>query len=361
MKLSETINYKTCQDNFNRQQVPKKILIIRLQAMGDVIITLPYIASLRKKFGEGIQIDFLTRQETFEIPSKSQIFNKVYALKGQRNNKKQWFFTLKILPILFYNHYDIVIDLQRNKISKFIRKVLFPKAWSEFDRFSHISAAERNRLTINAVLPKKYQIVQFEPFTLKLTPKENEIVEKKVVDLLLKNGWNGKNKLIVLNPAGAFANRNWEIEKYIGFANLWLKKFPKTQFLILGIGKISEKAGFLKQHLQEKLISLTEKTNPFEAYYILKKVQLVLTEDSGLMHFSWTQGIPTVALMGASRSFWSNPQGENSIALDSSDMVCGNCYLEKCKFNNLPCLTRYTPEFVMKKCTEVLTKSLLNI
>ena len=63
----------------NFQKPPKKILIIRLQAMGDVVITLPYIKSLKENLPSSTQIHFLTREETQEIPQKSTLFHKVLA------------------------------------------------------------------------------------------------------------------------------------------------------------------------------------------------------------------------------------------------------------------------------------------
>ena len=45
---------------------PKNLLAIRLQAMGDVIITLPYLRALQRSL-PGTDIDFLTRQEDGSI------------------------------------------------------------------------------------------------------------------------------------------------------------------------------------------------------------------------------------------------------------------------------------------------------
>lgn len=62
------------------------------------------------------------------------------------------------------------------------------------------------------------------------------------LQLLKDADWDGQKSLIVLNPAGAFASRNWPVEQYASFAKIWLKNYPNAQFLILGVQKIAEKA-----------------------------------------------------------------------------------------------------------------------
>jgi len=173
-------------------------------------------------------------------------------------------------------------------------------------------------------------------------------------DILQKNGWDGKKDLIVLNPAGVFESRNWPVEYYASFAKLCLQEFPQTQILVIGLSFISGKADYLKKELGENLISIIGKTNVAEAFSILQYAKLVLSEDSGLMHMSWVSGIPTFAMFGGSRSDQARPLGDNSSFLDSTDLACGSCMLEKCKWGDNRCLTRYTPELVFEKAKALI-------
>src|SRR3954470_6541054 len=136
---------------WTKKYPPRKILAIRLQAMGDVVGTLPYLQFLINSLPPSTAVDFLTREETADIPMNIVLFNKVFAIGGGRNFKKQLLYTCLLLPRLFLRRYDIIIDLQNNLLSNIARKTLLPKAWSVFDRFSAISGAERYRLTIEAV------------------------------------------------------------------------------------------------------------------------------------------------------------------------------------------------------------------
>src|ERR1700739_867749 len=107
---------------------PNRILAIRLQAMGDTVITLPYLLYLKNRLPENTRIDFVTREEVNSIPKSICLFDKVYSIGGGRNFKKQFLYATFLLPELLLNRYDVVIDLQNNELSNYIRKILAPKA-----------------------------------------------------------------------------------------------------------------------------------------------------------------------------------------------------------------------------------------
>ena len=323
---------------------PKKILAIRLQAMGDTIITLPYLQSLKDQL-PSVEIYFLTRKEVGAIPRQLDMFSQVIEIGGGRNEKLQFINCLLWLPYLWWQQYDAVIDLQHNRISRFIRKVLFTKAWSEFDRSSPILAGERTRATIDAL--------GLKPVNISSLIKVRTL---SAVDNKLKlHGWNGRSNLVIVNPAGAFATRNWPLENYGTFVQQWLEKVdPDSVFVVLGFSSMKEKARTFKLHLKEKIIDLSGLTSPFEAYCIVRRARFVLTEDSGLMHMAWTQRVPTLAIFGSSPSYWSAPMGVWSRCLHSSDLPCGNCFLATCKFGDNHCLTRFTPERVVAEALELM-------
>lgn len=329
---------------WRKNHLPRRVLAIRLQAMGDLVITLPYLQQFKKALPPDCKVHLLTRQEVEAIPKNIQLFDRVYSIGGGRNGKKQLLHSFWLLPKLLIQQYDIVIDLQNNSLSQLVRKIIMPKAWSVFDRFSAVPAGECTRLTIEAIgLGKCFADTQFK--------FKSEI---ESIDLLKKNGWDGISELVVLNPAGAFETRNWPMEYYIEFAKLWLNHFPRTQFLVMGVAFISAKANFLKNNLEHKLIDLVTKTTPVQAFAILQKIKIMLSEDSGLMHMAWVSGIPTLAMFGSTRSDRATPLGTHTLLLNSSDLACGNCMLEKCMYGDNRCLTRYTPQFAFEKALTLI-------
>jgi len=94
---------------------------MRFQALGDLMITLPYLQSLKEQI-PGLQIDLLTRANVSEIPQNLKLFEKVFSVRG-RTGKVQFLFSMLMLPFLLFQRYDVVIDLQNHRLSRIIRKL----------------------------------------------------------------------------------------------------------------------------------------------------------------------------------------------------------------------------------------------
>jgi ADP-heptose:LPS heptosyltransferase len=324
---------------------PKKILIIRMQAFGDVVISLPYMQALQGLLPTA-QFHILTREEFSSIPRTMTIFERVWTIGGGRERMRQWLAAGAILPALFRERYDIVIDLQRNSLSRMIRRLLHPKSYSEFDRYSFRTAGERTKSTIDKL--------GFTPL-LDLVPLLQLRDSTTGLNKLAAANFNPAKKLFVLNPAGNFVTKNWPLEYYIQFARSWLETIDSNvQFAVIGMDSIREKAEHLKNALGGSLVSLVGSTTQLEAFNILQKADLVLTEDSGLMHMACVSRIPVIALFGSTKSVWSKPMGRLSVCLDSSDLECGECAQPACRFGDIHCLSRRTPDSIISIARELI-------
>ena len=63
----------------------KKILIIRLSSMGDILLTTPLIRSIKKQ-NPNIQIDFVVKSEFFELLKNNPHLTNIY--KYSKNHLK---------------------------------------------------------------------------------------------------------------------------------------------------------------------------------------------------------------------------------------------------------------------------------
>ena len=163
-----------------------------------MVITLPYLESLKTRLPQ-TNLDFLTRREVDDILRNLDLFGHVFSIGGGRSFKKQVLSTVSLLPRLWARHYDVVIDLQENPISQWVRKLLRPRSWSEFDHFFPISAGERTRLTIEAL--------ELGPVDCSRKPKLRDPSLGR--DLLRARGWKPEADLMVLN----FARRKLLLKK----------------------------------------------------------------------------------------------------------------------------------------------------
>jgi heptosyltransferase-2 len=310
-----------------------------------VVITLPYLRALQRSLS-GTDIDFVTTREDGDIPRAVVLFRCVEELGGGRSERRQLLLTPLLAPRLLARRYDVVLDLQNNRVSRAIRRLACPRAWASFDRVSRRPAGERTRHTIEAA-----------GFPLTRVEADLQLRDPGLgLDLLRRANWDSARRLVVLSPSGAFASRNWPIERYARFAELWRQRHP-AQFAILGLDGLREKAAALKATLGEDLMNLVGETTPSQAFAIVQRASLVLSEDCGLMHMAWVTGVPTLALFGSSCHVWSAPIGDHSLCLHSGDLACGACMDRTCRYGDVRCLTRYVPEYVVDQAEALLARA----
>lgn len=337
---------KTFHRRWDSHEPPNRILAIRFHAIGDVAITFPSCASLRNRF-PGAQFDFLTGIDSEELPRTTGLFDEIVTVPIATPRRRRLQAAAQIGLRLRERHYDVILDLQRNWMSRLIRIAASPRAWAEFDRFSALPAGVRTQAVFHAV-----GFADLEPmYAFPISTSERSRAES----LLVENGWNRRSPLVVLNPAGLWESRNWPMSSYRDLGGMWLST-EEVQFLLLGTDRVRAKAAFLQQEFGTSVVNLVERTSLGTALAVLQHAALVVSEDSGLLHMSWASGIPTIALFGSSRSDWSRPLGSHTFCFSSHDLDCGECMEPLCRFGDVHCLTRHSPEMVFQAARQLLSK-----
>lgn len=330
---------------------PERVLWIRLGATGDVFATLPFAAALREKHPH-IRLDLLTRKEYTDLPDFLGLFDHIYPFSGGTSSRRLAWSILLCYPKLLANRYLLIADLQRNRMSQWLRRFLLPQAWGEFDRFSPKSVLSRIQWSVEQLGLGKLEPVFELGKRLPDMPSVNDLMKRENI--------RPDRPIIVLNPAGFFPSRNWPLERYAAFAQLWAEREPNAQFILLGDHRIKEKADQLTSLLPEKITNLTGQTTIREAYSIVCQSHFMLTEDSGLGHMSWLSGIKTLMLLGSTRADWTAPIGAHTACLHSSDLPCGNCMKPNCPFPENICLTRYSAQTVFERAWALSQLGLAN-
>ncbi len=324
---------------------PVRILIIRMHALGDVAVTFPASLGLRNLHPDAC-IEYLTSDSAAALVGSLRSFNRVYHIPVQVHPLERLRQAVQWGLLARRRRYDVILDLQRNWVTRTIRRIAAPRSWGEFDRYAPKAAADR--------VIETFRRTGFPIITQSFTVDIHERLQAEAVTLLRERGYDSGKKLIVLNPAGLWETRNWPLDNYVALARAWLGR-EQVQFLLMGTERIRAKAMYLLQQVGRSVIDLVGQTTLDIAFAVLQHASAVVTEDSGLMHMAWCSGIPTVALFGSSRHVWSAPTGPHARCLHSGDLPCGQCMESACRFGDVHCLTRYTPERVLELTSQLLS------
>ncbi|HTR99658.1 MAG TPA: glycosyltransferase family 9 protein [Bacteroidota bacterium] len=326
---------------------PRRVLLMRLHALGDVAIVLPAVGAVARAWPEA-RIDFLTSPPgdsvARTIPSIRNVY--VYNVAPTRTARAVDAFTYGMA--VRRAHYDVIIDFQRNYITRLIRRVSGASAWSEFDRFSPFPAAERTLQTLSAC--------GIRGAALEIPVPIRADALRAARARLRAAGWDGSTRLVVLNPAGLWPTRNWPLESYVELCRLWSAREPIT-VLILGTDRVRGRGEEIARSVRSTVINLAGMTDAGQAFALLRHADVIVTEDSGLMHMAWGSGIPLVALFGSTDAVWSSPTGDRAVVLDSRDLACGCCMEPACRFGDVRCLARRTPAEVLAAATALIERT----
>lgn len=304
---------------------PKKILIIRFGAMGDVLLTTPAVRCLRKKFSHA-KIDFLVKREYACLlrgnPHLDVVvpFDSKAGIKGLFRMGK-WIKSQK---------YELIVDFQRNTNSIFLSrysKVPFLLVWNpeRWKRWLWVNF----RIQSNGYgkpVPLKYLLalrslgVEDDGKGLELyIPQE---IHRAVDYLLKRRGLQEGKPILVLAPGAGRNTKRWPKESYIELG----KYLQREGFSIFLLGGNQDKSlcQFIKKEIGTEAwdwsgVSLLETAS------LMCRASLVVTNDTGLMHMASALQKKVVAFFGpTTRELGFFPFRSPSIVLEKP-LKCRPC------------------------------------
>lgn len=313
----------------------KKILIIRFNAIGDVVMTtiIPYSIKAKHK---NCEIHYLTNKNNAMILKNIPSVDKIISFD---NNISE---TIKIL---FKEKYDCIICLNFTLKSYIITFLSFPKniifksfkgsSWVE----NYFNTAKKlyNDLILPNRLYMKNNAHECEKHILKK-------IEKYPKPHILFNPGKYKNQIR--------EGRVWNIQKWEELSKKLLKQYGGTIFIN---GDSNEKDYHLNLSDKNIIVFSGEHTIE-ETCALISLCDLIISGDSGPVHIASAYNKKTIAILGSTSPDKIKPYGKNGYCIEPSN-TCRYCWKKKCKFlkaktGYAPCIESITPDMVMKKIEE---------
>jgi len=307
-----------------------KILFITLSNIGDCILTLPVLDFLRQKYPHAL-ITCLVPARPREIFINNPAVQNVVIFDKHAKliDKIKLFFTLS------RGNFDIVVDLRNSFFGAFLparKKSLFwgPLRWVPA-RIRHMK--EKHLFWANMLdyskQNKKYQ-------SLNITFEDVDYIQ----GILSEQNLTNSAKLIVIAPGSRSRVKCWDKENFTQLCSQLVKE--GNQVVLVGDLLDQPICNYLQQASEEKI------TNLSQLAVLLKQAQLLITNDSAVMHLASYLNVPVAAIFGPTDEKKYGPWSENS-AVVKKDIFCRPCEKAQCRFGSLECLTAIKPADVLRK------------
>jgi len=263
----------------SKKSGPKKILIISLSNVGDVVLTCPVIDILRRDFPQA-KIDLVVGPKAISLFEGNPNFSiKVFNKQALLSERFKWFLDL------YQEHYDCVIDIRHTMLPvllwpKFNTRVFVLKAFKGHKKDSHLNRLQQ---------VYHFDIIADEKYAVLSTKADEEFFNQELGVHL-----NGKS-FIVIAPGAAHPAKRWHTQ---GFAALADYLSAKYQVVFVGDAQDVEIVNDIKKHMSTSALSLAGKTNLRQLAFVLKKSSWAITHDSGVMHLASYFNVPLVVLWG---------------------------------------------------------------
>ncbi|MDD4955517.1 MAG: lipopolysaccharide heptosyltransferase II [Candidatus Omnitrophica bacterium] len=335
----------------------KKILIMRTDRLGDVILSTPVIANLRKFYPDSY-IAFLCRPYTKDALEGNPYIDEIIVY--DKNKKHKGFFSsLKFCLSLRKKKFDVVFILNPNNRSNILA------FFSGIPKRYGLNRKMGNLLT-NPIEDKKHQGLKHElEYTLDILREAGIDVaekqtyfpikkesEKRVDDLLIANNVKN-NDFIVMHPSASCPSKRWMEDNFIKLAKL-IKE--KTGLKVIVITSREEKKFADNLAKEEGVIDLRGLLTISDIGSLLKKSRAFISNDSGPVHIASSLNVPVISIFGRNDPGLSplrwRPLGEKSFYIHKS-ISCKKCLAHNCT-NNFLCLKSITPEEVFSLIKKIV-------
>ncbi|MGK9475941.1 glycosyltransferase family 9 protein [Melioribacter sp. OK-6-Me] len=336
----------------------KKILIIKLRGIGDVVLSTVVLDDLLNFFPEA-QIDYLTDKSSANwLKGLTQVNTVLVYPKSGMLNK------LKLITEIRKKKYDIVFDFYSNPSTAQITflsgaeyRIGFPYRGRKY-AYNLYGPNERG----------KYHAAELHLEVLKsvgIPVKNNSKLyfyyskddENYAEEFLLRSNLNDK-VIAGISPTGGWQSKRCPPEKLAELVRTLNKKY-NIPLLILWGPSDYEDAIKIKEIVGDSA-HLSPPTTVEQMAALMSKCAFIVANDSGPMHISTAIGTPVLSLHGPTNPLHQGPFGSKHEYIVLNELECIMCNLLVCP-KNQECFRDISEKLFLTKVEILLNKNSIRI
>ncbi len=316
-----------------------KILLIRTDRLGDVLLTTPIIETIRHHYPQA-HIAFMTTPLAQPVVHGNPYLNEVIVYDRKKKHKSI-FKTLLFAVLLRKKRFDAAVVFNpNNRANWMIFLAAIPKRIGYSRKTPYLLTIRLKDEKYKGEKSEAFYNEDFLPF-LGITPPQtreprnifaavSERDEKKIASFLKIRQID--KKFVVFNVSASCPSKIWPAKNFATLANLIYEKLNLDIILIgrqIDCERVKELSGI-------PLTIAAESFNLNELTALFKKAFLHITNDTGPVHLASFVNTPAIIIFGRSLAGlgpkrWAPLKGNNTIL--QKDIGCHPCLAHYCKID----------------------------
>ena len=292
------------------------VLLIQLKRIGDLVLTVPAIAALRKDFPEA-RISLIVAHGSRELVPAIPGVDQTFIARGRVSDAIQWFAVAKA-------RFDYCLDFSRTDRSAFLTLLSGARKRITYDT---IRREPLRQLSYNEFVPSKVRFVHTVDHHLALlaplgvhdvSPEIHlalpQAAKARAAAVMTENDL-GEN-FVILHPGSARTEKFWIAQRWAEVANRSASQ-EQIRFVLTG-GKSrieQDHIARIKSHLQRPVVDLSGQLDLLTLAALIERARLLVTIDSAPMHLAAALGTPQLALFGPTNPYHWHPRTASAIVL----------------------------------------------
>ncbi len=290
---------------FVRVKSPRRILVIRPDVIGDVVLTTPLILSLKNQYPDA---DIYTLQQPYTAP----LLTDHPSIKGVLLDWKKTDQAKGLLGFFRYAryirsfHFDMVVHVYLDGYYAALAwqagipirigdsNKLLLRMWLNAAAPQPIRNLPLHEVEQNLALMKIYAPALKSVTSLSLSRRESDMSDAR--KKLAEFGLTSDSHFILIHPTTGNGNRAWHPEKY---AELIDRLFQKTDYTVVLTGhgpKDATTEALIRLHCKSPFISLVNQTTLPELMGVVQLACVVVGTDTGPTHIAAAFHIPVIGI-----------------------------------------------------------------
>ena len=341
----------------------KRILIVRTDRIGDVLLSTPVISALRDNFPQAC-IAMMVRPYAYEIVKGNPFLDEVIVYDKYARHKN-WLNSFRFALRLRKKRFDLAMILHPTNRAHLItffagirRRIGYDRKLGFLltDRLKHSKQrGEKHELEYSLDLIKYLGI---EPLHKQLFMPISEDAELWVRALFRSLGIGNHDELLAVHPGASCPSKIWPAERFAAVCDRLVDKYG-FKVIVLAGPQNRNVANELVGNMKHTAINLCGKTSLSKLASLLKRCKLFISNDSGPVHIACAVETPVISIFGRNQKGLSPlrwaPLGKKDKVLHR-EVGCQECLAHNC-LKEFACLKAITIEDVLGMADTILKES----